>query len=312
MASVSLPQRWPPPCPTEEAAIITALSAAGKAEQYAHLAVTLLPSAPEMVAFHPSSAAAALALTRAFARATSVGGALSVTVHDVLTVIPHFLPFAYAIGTELGAPAALGLLLEVVRAALKSATALLSLGNVAAAAELYKYLLGRLRDMHAAHKPASERVTFVMGELADRREHESASRGASGSAQAATSGSGPGSGGGGTGYAQMYVGALCDILSNVEFISVGAELQTNLDAHLAPAVSIERILLYRGPGHAVLHHALRGLVAAVRDLPIAARIYNELRPHGPQWVADVIAELSLPPETDLAPRIIPDPLPDLC
>ena len=105
----------------------------------------------------------------------------------------------------------------------------------------------------------------------------------------------------------MYVGALCDILANVEFIEVGAELMTNLDAHVAPGVSIERILAYRGPGHAVLHHALRGLVAPVRDLPIAARIYNELRPHGPQWVADVIAELSLPPETDLAPRIIPTP-----
>ena len=109
----------------------------------------------------------------------------------------------------------------------------------------------------------------------------------------------------------MYVGALCDILANIEFIAVCSELQVNLDAHVAPAVSIEHILSYRGPGHAVLHHALRGLVAAVRDLPVAARIYNELRPHGPQWVADTVAELALPPETDLAPRIIPDPLPEL-
>ena len=47
-----------------EAAIIAALAAAGKAAQYAQLTVTLLPSAPELVAYHPTSAAAALALTR--------------------------------------------------------------------------------------------------------------------------------------------------------------------------------------------------------------------------------------------------------
>ena len=43
----------------------------------------------------------------------------------------------------------------------------------------------------------------------------------------------------------------------------------------------------------------------------AAKICTELRPHGAQWVADVLAELSLPPETDAAPRIIPDPQPEL-
>ena len=38
---------------------------------------------------------------------------------------------------------------------------------------------------------------------------------------------------------------------------------------------------------------------------------TELRPHVPQWVADKLAELSLPLETDAAPRIIPSPMPDL-
>ena len=55
---------------TEEAVIINALSSAGKAEQYARLAVTLLPTAPEMVALpRKNSASAAIALSRAFARA---------------------------------------------------------------------------------------------------------------------------------------------------------------------------------------------------------------------------------------------------
>ena len=170
----------------QEGTIIAGLAALGKAEQYAQLTVTLLPTASEMAAFPSSAAAAALAMSRAFARAVSSTGALTVAVHDVLTVIPHYAPFAYSIGTDIGAPAALGLLLEAVRAALQSPTALLSLGNVAAAAELYKYLLGRLHDLHRAHKPPSERVTFIMSELADRRRHESASRGASSHAQAAS------------------------------------------------------------------------------------------------------------------------------
>ena len=58
-------------------------------------------------------------------------GAQAVCAYVVLTVIPHYEPFDAAIGTELAAPAALGLLLEAVRAALRSPTASLSLGNVA-------------------------------------------------------------------------------------------------------------------------------------------------------------------------------------
>ena len=138
------------------AAIVNALNAAGMAEQLSSIAATLLPTAAEMVTFFPTAAAAALGLTRAFTRAISSDGALVVSVHEVLTVIPHFEPFLHAIGTELGAPAALGLLLESVRAALKSPTASLTLGNIAAAAEQYKYLVGRLRDRRGAHEPAGQ------------------------------------------------------------------------------------------------------------------------------------------------------------
>ena len=55
----------------------------------------------------------------------------------------------------------------------------------------------------------------------------------------------------------------------------------------------------------------RGYVNAVRDLPIIARIASELRNHGPQWIADTLAGLSLPPETELAPRIIPNAMPEV-
>ena len=82
------------------------------------------------------------------------------------------------------------------------------------------------------------------------------------------------------------------------------------DAFIVDDVEIDGIEAV-GVGAAVLHHALRGYVSAVRDLPIVFRIVTELRPHGPQWAADKLAELSLPPETDAAPRIIPSPLPEL-
>lgn len=304
--------------PSEEQVIITACTEMEQGEQFMSLTSTLLPTAPRLATYAPSSAAAALALSRTLARATSKEGPLSISVHEILVVIPHFAFARLAIGTEMGAPTALGELLELVRAALKSNTAVLTLGSISAAAEVFQYLLARLTALHELHSPHAERIAFLHRELTDRRAHEFTSRGSSGGggADAGAGGAGGGAGGGGGaagghGYAPMYVGALCDILASPEFVAICEELALNFDAHVAPGVSIERILAYRGVGAAILHHVLRGYVGAVRDLPIASRIATELRPHGPQWVADALAELSLPPETDAAPRIIPTPMPEL-
>ena len=305
--------------PDAEREIIEACGEMEMAEQYATLATTLLPSAPEMVDFAQSRPAAALALSRTFGRATLVSGgtSLQVSVHEIITVIAHYDFARLAIGTEVGASASLGMLHELVRVALKSTSVPLTLGNITAAAEVYKYLTGRLAGLYDSHTPPSERVAFLNRELGERRQHEAmVSRGSGSSSVGAVEaggGGGAGSGGasGGGGYAPMYVAALCDIIAHPDFVAICAELTTNLDAHVAPGVSIERILAYRGVGAAVLHHALRGYVSAVRDLPIIFRIVTELRPHGPQWVADKLAELSLPPETDAAPRIIPSPMLEL-
>ena len=56
--------------PEQEREIIEACGELEMAEQFATLFTTLLPSAPEMVEFAQSRPAAALALSRAFARAT--------------------------------------------------------------------------------------------------------------------------------------------------------------------------------------------------------------------------------------------------
>ena len=143
------------------------------AVQQALLTVTLLPTAPQLVSFVKGNAQATMQMHRTLVRAASTTGVLSLDLYVVLTVIPHYPAFTYAIGTDLGAPAALGLLLAATRAALNSSTAELSLGNVAIAAERYKYLLGRVKDLHDAQQSASERVAFLTRELEVRRAHES-------------------------------------------------------------------------------------------------------------------------------------------
>ena len=280
------------------------------AAQYANLLVTLFPTAPEMLAYPISPPAAALSATRALERAASAAGAQAVCAYVVLTVIPHFEPFDAAIGTELSAPAALGLLLEAVRAALKSPTAALSLGNVARAAEAYKYLVSKLLVWRAEHMPPGDRVTRMLGELEDRRTLEASSRSSGAGAGADQTGGGDKKVGA-LGYAQQYVSVLCDILADATFIGVCATLTGYLDGDEPLGTVIETILEYRGVGHAILHHALRGYVDFVRDLPLVTRIADEVRPHGPQWAADAIARLSLPPEADDEEPPLVEPLPQL-
>ena len=182
-----------------EREIVEACSEQEMAEQYATLATTLLPSAPEMLALAGSRPAAALGLSRAFLRATSASGAnaLQLSVHDVITVIPHYKFALLAIGTDMGAPAALGMLHEMVRFALNSTAVPLTLGNIVAAADVYQYLMGRLTALHASHAPPAERAAFLYRELAERRQHEAMT--GRGSASVGTGNAGGGGGGGGGG-----------------------------------------------------------------------------------------------------------------
>ena len=106
------------------------------------------------------TASASLALSRALTRAASGTGALTVGVYEVITVISHFEPFRLSIGTEVGAPAALGLLLELVRGALKSSTAQLSLGNVSEVATLG--VVGGGPDVSLSRRGASATLVYML------------------------------------------------------------------------------------------------------------------------------------------------------
>jgi len=252
-------------------------------------------------------------LLRTLNRSISPSGGASVGVYDMLTVIPHYKLLSLALGTDLAAPVAVGLVLELVRVALKQSKAELTLLTIASACEVFEYLIPRLEVLHAEHVPPGDRAAFLLREVSARRAHEALARGSSGNSDGGLSHGGlaGGGGNGGMGYASMHVQRLLDLLSDPKFIAICAEITTNLDALVAPGSSIELILAYRGPGAAILHHALRGYVNAVRDLPLVARIATELRLHGPQWIADTLAELLLPPDTDAMPRAIPAPQPEL-
>ena len=299
--------------PSDESKIINACSSEGKNEQYALIANTLLPTAEPLAAFAATESAARLGFARTVKRASSSAGALNVGVHEILTALPHYPIFLQAVGQDVSAAAALGLATELVRAALLQPTAPVTLTTLESASKVFLYLAPRLGAMHSANAPAADRCAFLMEELAQRRKHEGAARGgiSGGEGASSTPGTSSTTGAGGGGYAAIHVAKLCDILADPEFIALCGEVTTNLDAQLAPAVSIELILASRAKGSAILHHALRGQVNAVRELPVVARVATELRHHGPQWAADKLADCLLPPEDETMPRVIPSPLPEL-
>jgi len=298
---------------TDELSLLSGCSAAGKNEQYCETITLLLPSPLQLATYAPTEIAARMNLLRTLQRSISPSGGASVGVYDMLTVIPHYKLLLLAIGTDLAAPVAMGLVLELVRVALKQSKAELTLLTIASACEVFDYLIPRLEVLHADHAPPGDRAAFLLREVSARRAHEALARASSGNSDGglAHGGLAGGGGNGGMGYASMHVPRLLDLLSDPKFIAICAEIITNLDALVAPGISIELILAYRGPGAAILHHALRGYVNAVRDLPLVARIATELRLHGPQWMADTLADLLLPPDTDAMPRAIPAPQPEL-
>ena len=149
-----------------EQTVFGRMAATTLSAHYSELVLTLLPTSPELLSFPLSSAGASLMMIRNFARAVSAGGALVVSIQEVQTAVMHYAPFNVAIGTEVGAPATLGLLQDLVRTALRSPTAALTLGNIAQAAEQYKYLAGRVRDLRSSGRPAADLVAFLLTELA--------------------------------------------------------------------------------------------------------------------------------------------------
>ena len=66
--------------------------------------------------YAPTEAAACIALMRNLKRAVA-GAAATIEVHYVTTALQHFEPLLLTVGSEAGAPATLGLLHELVRAA---------------------------------------------------------------------------------------------------------------------------------------------------------------------------------------------------
>ena len=193
----------------DELSLLSACSAAGKNEQYCETIVLLLPSPLQLATYSPTEIAARMHLLRSLNRSVSASGGASVGVYDMHTTIPHFSFLALAVGTDLAAPVAMGLVLELVRVALKQTKAELTLLTIASACQVYEYLQPRLEMMHAEHVPPGDRVAFSLREVSARREHEATARGGSGSSDGSLSHGGL-SGGGATAGWDMR---LCTCLS---------------------------------------------------------------------------------------------------
>ena len=201
---------------------------------------------------------------------------------------------------------------SLVQIALKQPNAKVTIENVTNAESSFLYLGPRLEAMAESNVNPDERCSFAVRELNERRRNETTPRGL------AESGAGNARGvaasdssltSGATGYPQMHNAQLLDLLQERDFITICETIVANLDAHVSPAISIDLIFSYRGPGHAILQHALRGHLSFVKGCAVVERIATELRPHGPQHLANVIAKAVLPPEDSTATlrRLAPEP-----
>ena len=295
--------------PAAEAAIVNRSSAPLRAQQLGVIAAANLPPPPEVANYSTSLPAAQLDFVRHLQSAANAGEGHVLTAYTVLTALAHFSVFKLIIGTAMSPAIALGMLGSLVQIALKQPNAKVTIENVTNAEAVFSYLGPRLQSMAEASVAPDERYSYAVRELNERRRNETTPRGI------AESGAGNGRSAvasdsvGATGYAQVHTAQLLDILQDRDFISICETVVSNLDAHASPSISIELIFAYRGPGHAILQHALRGHLSFVKNCIAVERVAAELRPHGPQWLVNVIAKAVLPPEDATATlrRLTPEP-----
>ena len=298
--------------PAAEADIVNRSSAPLRAQQAGIIAAANLPPPPEVATYSCSLPAAQLEFVRNLMSAANAGDGHNLTAYSVLTALAHFKTFKLIIGTAMSPAIALGMLGSLVQIALKQPSAKVTIENVTNAEAHFTYMGPRLQTMAESNVSPDERYSYAVRELSERRRNESTPRGiaesGTGGARGAAS-SDAALAAGATGYAQVHTAQLLDILQDRDFISICETIISNLDAHLSPAISIELIFAFRGPGHVILQHALRGHLSFVKNCVAVERIAAELRPHGPQWLANVIAKAVLPPEDSTATlrRLAPEP-----
>ena len=298
--------------PAAEAAIVNRSSAALRAQQVGAIASANLPHPPEVANYSASLPAAQLDFVRNLQGAVNAGEGHVLTAYSVLTALAHFRIFKLIIGTAMSPAIALGMLGSLVQIALKQPNAKVTIENVTNAESAFQYLGPRLETMAESNVNPDERYGFAVRELNERRRNETTPRGLAESGTGIARGAAPTDStltAGTTGYPQMHNAQLLDLLQERDFINICETIISNLDARVSPAISIDLIFSYRGPGHAILQHALRGHLSFVKGCTVVERIATELRPHGPQHLANVIAKAVLPPEDSSATirRLAPEP-----
>ena len=284
----------------DEAKEIVPLNVADTAEEMAAWVVRNLPIPDEVAVMSDTRTSALLALRRILVQSCS-GNPLIVTPSNVLTVIQHHEAAKLVVGVNMGGIVALNLLVELLRLALGTSITSIALGQLASGMAMLDDLLPTLRSERIVSLPAGERLTYVATELQLWRQADRTSARGSGGNSGGGEASTPTelSTGGGVGYGALYQVSLRRILAGTAYCTaVDAVTAAMDDNQFGEAISI-----IFSAGLLPLIHPLIGFRRSLPGHAVVTRIAEELRPLGPQWVADTLAGALLPePQAPLVRR----------
>ena len=265
-----------------------------------------LPVPDEIAEYTPTRTGARLALRRLL-KASSTGQAILVTPANVSCVIQHHEVAKLVVGVNVGGLVALNLVIELLRLAIGSAVTTVALGQLTSGMAALEDLLPSLRSDRISGLPPHDRLAYVSQELLLWRQSERTSaRGSGGSSGGAAASSGEDAAtGGSVGYGAIYQPALRRLLSSDAYNEAADAVTAALDDNQHG----EAITIIFSAGLLPLIHALIGFRRSLPGHALVDRISEELRPLGPQWVADVLAKALLPDLTGDLVRKRPTALP---
>ena len=276
---------------------IIELGAVEMAEEMAVWLVRMLPVPEELAVMSPTRTSALLALRSVLVQSSS-GNPLLITPANIMTVIQHHEAAKLVVGVNMGGIVALNMLVELLRLSMGTSVTSIALGQLSSGMAMLDDMLPTLRSERIAGLPARERLTYVATEMELWRQTD----------RTASRGSGGGSGGGvaaplaevatsgGVGYGAIYQQNLRRLLASEAYVAAADAVTSAMDNDEYG----EAITIIFSAGYLPLIHALIGFRRSLPGHVLIDRIAEELRPLGPQWVADTLADVLLP--TPKAPQ----------
>ena len=274
----------------EEFTIVDDLPQEERAVEFVGWLASFLPPSPQLTTYWPSVAATAMGLLRVAKAMASSGGATAVSAHNVLCAVQHYKTLSGIVGAEMTGGAALGVLGDLARVALKAESRPLDLGKLAQTEGLILHLEAVLAEAEADGAPAERKVALVTLHLTEAREEMAAAPRSTGGGGGDAAHSGEGGAGG---YTVAHQRGLREHITTSEFLRVQSSLQALFDADAEP---LRMILLIFQSREAIFIHALLGRIKFLPAVPLVSTISRRLRPKGPQALSDLFVERAMPEE----------------